>query len=71
MDTYADNVRDLANHYDSLAKKLDAETMADQQKATIPYELIFRSDGRAARRHRLDHCPVDHQAIASHCRSLQ
>ena len=41
MDTYADNVRDLANHYDSLAKKLDAETMADQQKATILMSLFF------------------------------
>ena len=41
MNTYADNVRDLAEHYDALAKKMDADTTAAQHKATILMGVFF------------------------------
>jgi len=41
METYADHVRDLAEHYDSLAKKMDADTTADQKRANMMMGVFF------------------------------
>ena len=41
METYADYVRDLAEHYDSLAKKMDADTTADQKRANMMMGVFF------------------------------